>query len=46
VIAFPFFMQQLSSGQNLVLATAPKTPPSNLLYEIVFATDDVNAMKK
>src|SRR5205809_5359553 len=26
---FPFLMQ-LSSGQNLVLATAPKTPPSNL----------------
>jgi catechol 2,3-dioxygenase-like lactoylglutathione lyase family enzyme len=45
VITFPFSVQ-LSSGQNLVLATAPKTPPSNLLYEIVFATDDVKAMKK
>jgi len=42
---FPFFMQ-LGSGQNLVLATAPKTPPSNVFYEIVFATDDVHAMKK
>jgi len=42
---FPFFMQ-LSSGQNLVLVTAPKTPPSNLFYEIVFATDNVHAMKK
>jgi catechol 2,3-dioxygenase-like lactoylglutathione lyase family enzyme len=41
---FPFFMQ-LSSGQNLVLATAPKMPPSNLFCEIVFATDDVHAMK-
>jgi catechol 2,3-dioxygenase-like lactoylglutathione lyase family enzyme len=46
MITFPFFMMQLSSGQNLVLATAAKTPPSNLLYEIVFATDDVNALKK
>src|SRR5216683_2224054 len=45
VITFPFFMQ-LSSGQNLALATAPKTPPSSLLYEIVFATNDVHAMKK
>ncbi len=43
--AFSFFMQ-LSSGQNLMLATAPKMPPSNLFYEIVFATDDVHAMKK
>ena len=43
--AFSFFMQ-LSSGQNLVLATAPKTPPSNLFYEMVLATDDVQAMKK
>jgi len=42
---FPFFMW-LSSGQNLVLATAPKTPPSNVFYEIVFATDDVHEMKK
>src|SRR5438552_19169398 len=41
--AFSFFMQ-LSSGQNLVLATAPKKLPSNLFYEIVFASDDVHAL--
>ena len=45
MITFPLFIQ-LGSGQNLVLAKAPKTPPSCLLYEIVFATDDLNAMKK
>ncbi len=44
-ITFPFFMH-LTSGQDLALVTAPKTPPSNLLYEILFATDDLNAMKK
>lgn len=36
----------LSSGQRLTLSTPPKTPPSNLLYELVFATEDVQAIKR
>jgi len=36
----------LSSGQHLTLSKPIKAPPRNLLYEIVFATENVQAMKK
>jgi catechol 2,3-dioxygenase-like lactoylglutathione lyase family enzyme len=35
----------VSPTQRLTLSTAPEPTPSNLLYEIVFATDDIRAMK-
>jgi len=36
----------LSAGQHLTLSKPLKAPPPNLLYEIVFATENVQAMKK
>ena len=36
----------LSSGQHLTLSKPLKAPPRNLLYEIVFATENVQALKK
>ena len=35
----------LSSGQVLTLTTPPKVMPQSLLYEIVFATDNLKAMR-
>jgi len=35
----------LSLHQALILATPAKTSPANMLYEIDFAVDDVNAMR-
>jgi len=35
----------LSSNQALILATPAKISPGNMLYEIDFAVDDVNAMR-
>ena len=35
----------LSLNQALILATPPKASPANMLYEIDFAVDDVNAMR-
>jgi catechol 2,3-dioxygenase-like lactoylglutathione lyase family enzyme len=35
-----------SSGQQVMVSKPLKTPPPDLLYEIVFATDNVQAMKK
>jgi catechol 2,3-dioxygenase-like lactoylglutathione lyase family enzyme len=32
--------------QRVTLSAAPEPAPSNLLYEVVFATDDIEAMKK
>jgi catechol 2,3-dioxygenase-like lactoylglutathione lyase family enzyme len=39
-------IMSLSSGQQLTLSKPFKVPPPNLMYEIVFATENVQAMKK
>jgi len=44
-IVLPLIMP-LSSGQYLTLSKPLKVSPPNLLYEIVFATENVQAMKK
>jgi catechol 2,3-dioxygenase-like lactoylglutathione lyase family enzyme len=45
LLVLPLVMP-LSSGQHLTLSKPLKAPPTNLLYEIVFATENVQAMKK
>jgi catechol 2,3-dioxygenase-like lactoylglutathione lyase family enzyme len=45
-VAGNFNFSSLCSGQHLRLKEAPKPPSSALLAEVVFATDDVKAMKK
>jgi catechol 2,3-dioxygenase-like lactoylglutathione lyase family enzyme len=45
LIVLPIVMP-LSSGQQLMISKPLKTPPPNLLYEILFSTDNVQAMKK
>jgi catechol 2,3-dioxygenase-like lactoylglutathione lyase family enzyme len=42
----PVIIPLSPTHQRLTLSAAPKLAPSNLLYEIVFATDDLKAMKK
>src|SRR2546423_80791 len=42
----PPFVLALNSGQIVALSKIPKISPTNLLYQVVFATDDVKAMKK
>jgi catechol 2,3-dioxygenase-like lactoylglutathione lyase family enzyme len=37
---------QLNSGQQVILSDLPTTPPQSLLYEIVFAVDNVQEMRK
>jgi catechol 2,3-dioxygenase-like lactoylglutathione lyase family enzyme len=44
--SIPSVIIPVSPTQRLTLSAAPETAPSNLLYEIVFATDDIKAMKK
>jgi catechol 2,3-dioxygenase-like lactoylglutathione lyase family enzyme len=41
-----FNFSSLCAGQHLRLKEAPKPPSSTLLAEVVFATDDVKAMKE
>ncbi len=41
-----FNFSSFCSGQHLRLEKTPKSPSSSLLSEVVFATDDVKAMRK
>jgi len=41
-----FNFHSFCSAQNLKLEKPPEAPPTSLLAEVMFATDDVNAMKR
>jgi catechol 2,3-dioxygenase-like lactoylglutathione lyase family enzyme len=41
-----FDFNKLYGGQSLRLVASPETPPSNLLREVAFSTDDVKVLKK